>query len=59
MDAHADWLQVFYLPAYAPDLNPAESVWSLLKRSVVNFLATDLDQRRPIQNLPVRDQPIL
>ncbi len=43
IDAHADWLKVFYLPAYAPDLNPAESVWSLLKRSMANFLATDLD----------------
>lgn len=43
IDAHTDWLQVFYLPAYAPDLNPAESVWSLLKRSMANFLATDLD----------------
>ncbi|WP_433155464.1 transposase [Actinomadura nitritigenes] len=43
INAHADWLRVFYLPAYAPDLNPAESVWSLLKRSMANFLATDLD----------------
>lgn len=43
IDAHADWLTVFYLPPYAPDLNPAESVWSLLKRSMANFLATDLD----------------
>ncbi|MFD0906163.1 IS630 family transposase [Actinomadura sediminis] len=43
IDAHADWLTVFYLPAYAPELNPAETVWSLLKRSMVNFLATDLD----------------
>ncbi|WP_200871956.1 transposase [Actinomadura welshii] len=43
IDAHADWLSVFYLPAYAPELNPAESVWSLMKRSMANFLATDLD----------------
>lgn len=43
IDAHADWLTVFYLPAYAPELNPAETVWSLLKRSMVNFLASDLD----------------
>ncbi|GGU90176.1 hypothetical protein GCM10010182_00800 [Actinomadura cremea] len=33
----------FYLPAYAPELNPAETVWSLLKRSMANFLATNLD----------------
>jgi transposase len=25
------WLQVEYLPAYAPDLNPAEGVWANLK----------------------------
>lgn len=43
IDAHTDWLTVFYLPAYAPELNPAEAVWSLLKRSMANFLATDLD----------------
>jgi transposase len=43
IDAHTDWLRVFHLPAYAPDLNPAERVWSLLKRSMANFLAPDLD----------------
>jgi transposase len=43
IDAHTDWLTVFYLPAYAPELNPAEGVWSTLKRSMTNFLATDLD----------------
>jgi transposase len=29
----ADWLTVFYLPPYAPDLNPVETLWSLLRRS--------------------------
>ena len=29
----------FRLPAYAPDLNPAEGIWSLLKRSMANFAA--------------------
>ncbi len=43
IDAHADWLRVFYLPPHASELNPAENVWSLLKRSMANFLATDLD----------------
>ncbi|MGI5166403.1 transposase [Spirillospora sp. CA-253888] len=28
-----DWLSVFYLPTYAPDLNPVEGIWSLLRRS--------------------------
>jgi len=35
------WLQVFRLPAYAPDLNPAEGIWSLLKRAMANFAAAD------------------
>ena len=35
---------LFYrLPAYSPDLNPAEGIWSLLKRSMINFAAADLD----------------
>ncbi len=37
------WLTVFLLPTYAPDLNPVEGVWSLLKRSVANLAATNLD----------------
>ena len=35
-DAHRDWLTVVRLPAYAPDLNPAEGVWANMK----NGLAT-------------------
>jgi hypothetical protein len=26
------WLRVFQLPSYAPDLNPMEGIWSVLKR---------------------------
>jgi hypothetical protein len=26
------WLRVFQLPSYAPDLNPVEGIWSVLKR---------------------------
>jgi transposase len=37
------WLRVCRLPAYAPDLNPAEGIWSLLKRAIANFAAADLD----------------
>nr|WP_234375797.1 transposase [Streptomyces sp. CB01373] len=25
--ANADWLTVFQLPIYAPDLNPQEGIW--------------------------------
>jgi transposase len=38
-----DWLRVCQMPAYAPDLNPAEGIWSLLKRAMANFAAADLD----------------
>jgi transposase len=37
------WLRVYRLPAYAPDLNPAEGIWSLLKRAMANFAAAALD----------------
>jgi transposase len=29
--AHQDWLQVNYLPAYAPELNPVEGLWANVK----------------------------
>ena len=38
-----DWLRVFQLPSYAPELNPAEGIWSLLKRAIASFAAADLD----------------
>jgi hypothetical protein len=42
--ANADWLTVFQLPTYAPDLNPQEGVWSLVKRDLGNLAAADLGQ---------------
>jgi hypothetical protein len=39
------WLRVYQLPAYAPELNPVEKVWSAMKRSLANHglrTATDL-----------------
>ena len=38
-----EWLTVVHLPAYAPDLNPVEGVWSLVKRSLENFAAASMD----------------
>ncbi len=53
---HADWLTVFQLPSYSPDLNPQEGIWSLVKRDIGrNLAAADLGQitravkRRPKQ----------
>jgi hypothetical protein len=33
------WLRVFRLPAYAPDFNPVEGIWPVLKRGVLANLA--------------------
>ncbi len=38
------WLTVFFLPTYAPELNPVEPVWSHLKRSLVNLARHSLNQ---------------
>ncbi|MEW1873487.1 transposase [Streptomyces caelestis] len=42
--ANAAWLTVFQLPAYVPDLNPQEGIWSLVKRDIGNLAAADLGQ---------------
>ena len=42
--AARDWLTVFQLPAYAPELNPVEPVWPNLKRSLANLVKQDIDQ---------------
>ena len=42
--AARDWLTVFQLPAYAPELNPVEPVWSSLKRSLANLIKHDIGQ---------------
>jgi putative transposase len=41
--ADRPWLTVFYLPAYAPILNPAEGLWSALKRSLPNLAPHGVD----------------
>jgi len=42
--AARSWLTVFQLPAYAPELNPVEPVWSNLKRSLANLVKQDIGQ---------------
>ncbi|MFD8301330.1 IS630 family transposase [Streptomyces sp. NPDC059690] len=44
IDANAEWLTVFQLPAYAPDLNPTEGIWALVKRDLGNLAAADLGE---------------
>ncbi|MEV0907290.1 transposase [Streptomyces hokutonensis] len=33
--AERDWLTVYQLPAYAPDLNPVEGIWSIPRRTTL------------------------
>ncbi len=42
--AHPDWLTVIQLPAYAPDLNPAEGVWANMKNGLGNLAAPDVSK---------------
>lgn len=44
IEANTDWLTVFQLPSYAPDLNPQEGIWALMKRTIGNLAAVNLDQ---------------
>jgi transposase len=36
------WLRVVQMPSYAPELNPQEGLWSLIRRRLANFAAADL-----------------
>jgi len=46
-----DWLTVIRLPAYAPDLNPAEGVWANMKNGLANLGTRTLDDlHRIIRN---------
>jgi putative transposase len=42
--ASRDWLRVIRLPAYAPDLNPVEHVWSHVKRGLGNLIVHGINQ---------------
>jgi transposase len=43
IDSH-DWLTVYRLPTYAPELNPTEGVWANVKTSLGNLAARGIDQ---------------
>ena len=44
LERHTDQIQVEWLPAYAPELNPAEQVWNHAKYSdLANFIPEDCD----------------
>jgi putative transposase len=42
--AARDWLTVYQLPPYACELNPVQSVWSALNRSLANLAKRDIGQ---------------
>jgi hypothetical protein len=42
--AEREWLTVFLLPAYSPDLSPVEWVWAHVKRSLANLAVVALDR---------------
>ena len=37
------WLTVFQLPAYSPDLNPVEGIWALVRHTMANTAFADPD----------------
>ena len=44
VSSHPDWLTEVRLPAYAPDLNPAEGAWANMKNGLGNLSARHVDQ---------------
>ncbi|MFF4331383.1 transposase [Streptomyces sp. NPDC001591] len=58
IDANAEWLTVFQLPTYAPDLNPTEGVWSLVKRDIGNLAAADLAPNHPRREAQTEDAAV-
>jgi hypothetical protein len=56
--ANTEWLTVFQLPTYAPDLNPQEGVWSLVKRDIGNLAAANLGQiTRAVKRRSAQENP--
>ncbi|WP_433916361.1 IS630 family transposase [Streptomyces sp. NBC_01744] len=58
-EAENDWLTTIRLPPYAPDLNPVEAVWSLVRRATANTAfdtPDDLDRtlRRELRRIQIR-----
>ena len=44
LEAGVSWLEVEWLPAYAPELNPVEHVWGHTKYAdLANYLPRDID----------------
>jgi transposase len=49
--AQYDWVEIEFLPAYAPDLNPVEALWNHTKYSdLANFIPHDANDLRASLN---------
>ncbi|CAM5264570.1 hypothetical protein GCM10010345_88600 [Streptomyces canarius] len=62
-EAEHDWLTTVRLPSYAPDLNPVEAVWSLVRRTMADTAfdtPDDLDckLRRELRRIQLRPRLI-
>ncbi|MEU9256828.1 transposase, partial [Streptomyces sp. NPDC048270] len=62
-EAEHDWLTTVRLPAYAPNLNPLEAVWWLVRRAMANTAFNtpdDLDRilRRELRRIQLQPRLI-
>lgn len=54
--AGADWLEVEWLPPYAPELNPVEMLWNHTKYGeLANFIPEDVDELFQAINASIKD----
>lgn len=57
LERHAKKIDLEWLPAYAPDLNPDEQVWNHTKYGeLANFCPHDLEQLEPAVNCAMGNQ---
>jgi transposase len=57
LERHAHQIQVEWLPAYAPELNPAEQVWNHAKYSdLANFIPENCDDLHQHVDASITDQ---
>ncbi len=58
LQRHASTIQVEWLPAYAPDLNPVEQIWNHTKYSdLANYLPADVEELAEAVTHSVQAQP--